>query len=150
MQPDKIFYNLKLKFSQATQDPALGAVIIPSDKLLEVAQCLKGGEFNFDNLHCVTAVDRIEKIELVYIFFSTCSRNRLILKVFLPQDKLRVESLALLWKSANWFEREIYDLFGVIFVNHPHLVRILNPESWKDFPLRKNFARQDFVKKERP
>ncbi len=149
MQPDKIFYNLKLKFSQAAEDPGSGAVIIPPDKLLDVAQCLKGGEFNFDNLHCVTAVDRIEKIELVYIFFSSRSRNRLIIKVFLPLDNLRVESLTSLWKSADWFEREIYDLFGVTFVNHPNLLRILNPDAWKDFPLRKNFSRSDFVKKER-
>ncbi len=149
MQPDKIFSLLKLKFSQATQEGSCGAVVIPRERLLDVAKYLISSELSFDNLHCITAVDRQERIELVYIFFSLQARHNLTVKVYLTPDDLKVESLASFWKSADWFEREIYDLFGVTFRNHPNLRRILNPEDWKDHPLRKNFSRSDFIKKER-
>ena len=62
-------------------------------------------------------------------------------------DDLTVESLAHLWKSADWLERETYDFYGIKFLNHPDLRRIMNPDSWTDFPLRKDFARADFIKK---
>ena len=68
----------------------------------------------------------------------------LTLKVFLSLDDPTVETLSGLWKSADWLEREVFDLFGVKFLNHPDLRRILNPDEWTDYPLRKNFDRPDF------
>ena len=71
----------------------------------------------------------------------------LTLKVFVPLDDLTVESLAGLWRSADWLERETYDLFGIKFLHHPDLRRILNPEEWDYYPLRKNFTHPEFFPK---
>ena len=81
---------------------------------------------------------------MVYHLFTFKNRFMLTLKVFLTMEDLTVESLAHLWRSADWLEREVFDLFGVKFLNHPDLRRILNPDEWTDYPLRKNFDRPDF------
>lgn len=107
---------------------------VPKDGLIEAAQRLLGR--GFDNLHCITAVDNRDHIELVYSFYSLKEHAAVTLKVRLSGD-LSVESLARSWKSADWLEREVFDLFGVIFLNHPNLKRILNPDEWTIHPLRK-------------
>jgi len=118
---------------------------IPKEALLETARRLAGE--GFDNLHCITAVDKNDGMELIYIFYSTNSRACAILKTRLTLSDLTAESLANIWKSADWLEREVYDLFGVKFLNHPNLKRILNPNDWDVHPLRKDFSRPDFIKK---
>lgn len=122
-------------------------VDIPKESLLETARRLLGE--GFDNLHCITAVDRIQDIELIYIFYSIDKHACVILKTRVALNNLTIESLANIWKSADWLEREIYDLFGVKFLNHPNLTRILNPDDWDVHPLRKDFSRPDFIKKPR-
>ena len=108
---------------------------ISKESLLEAARRLAGE--GFDNLHCITAVDRNDSVELIYIFYSMNSRACTILKTRLALNDLSVESLANIWRSADWLEREVYDLFGVKFLNHPNLKRILNPDEWTIHPLRK-------------
>lgn len=125
------------------------AVIVPKDSLLETAQYLKNGPLAFDNLHCITAIDRRERIELVYTLYSIREHRGITLKIYLTLEDLNVPSLAAVWKSANWLEREAYDLFGVIFLNHPDLRRILNPYDWKGYPLRKDYAHPEFIAKPR-
>lgn len=123
-----------------------GAVVIGKESLLAAAKILKGSSLAFDSLHCVTAVDRKDKIEVVYHLYTFKHRFMLTLKVFLAMDDVTVETLSGVWHSANWLEREAYDLFGVKFLNHPDPRRILNPEEWTDFPLRKDFDRPDFYR----
>lgn len=118
---------------------------IPKEALLETAHRLLGD--GFDNLHCITAVDKIQELELIYIFYSMDKHDCVILKTRLVLNDLTVESLAKIWKSADWLEREVYDLFGVKFLNHPDLKRILNPDDWDVHPLRKDFSRPDIIKK---
>ena len=125
------------------------AVIIPKDSLLETARYLKNGPLAFDNLHCITAIDRRERIELVYTLYSIREHRGITLKIYLTLEDLNVPSLAAVWKSANWLEREVYDLFGVIFLNHPDLRRILNPYDWKGYPLRKDYTHPEFIAKPR-
>jgi NADH-quinone oxidoreductase subunit C len=149
VRQDEILKLVKEKFPEAAQEESTKALIIPKAMLLGVADFLRNQELAFDNLHCVTAVDRIEKIELVYIFQAIEKRHTLMIKIYLALDDLKVESLASVWKSADWFEREIYDLFGVYFLNHPDLRRILTPYNWDVHPLRKDFSRPDFIKKPR-
>ena len=118
---------------------------ILKDALLDTARRLAGE--GFDNLHCITAVDKNDNIELVYIFYSMNNRACTILKTRLALNDLTVESLANIWRSADWLEREVYDLFGVKFLNHPNLKRILNPDDWDTHPLRKDFSGPDLIKK---
>lgn len=122
------------------------AVVIKKESLLEVARFLREDPWAFENLHCVTAVDRRDKMELVYHLYSFKLRFMLTLKAFLPMEDLAVETFSGIWKSADWLEREVYDLFGIKFLNHPDMRRILNPEEWTDYPLRKNFDRPDFIR----
>ncbi len=149
MQPSEIFALISKKFPGASQEDLTWAVIVPKDQLLGVVDYLKRGELLFDNLHCITAVDRKEKIELVYIFYSLKNRHQITLKIYLPRDNSEVESLTKFYRSADWFEREVYDLFGVRFLNHPDLRRILNPYDWQGYPLRKDYSHPDLIKKPR-
>ena len=95
----------------------------------------------FDQLTDLTAVDypsREERFELVYIFLSMSLNARILIKSSIKiEDK--IESISLLYKSANWLERECYDLFGIYFLNHPDLRRIMTDYNFEGHPLRKDF-----------
>ncbi|MDD4879466.1 MAG: NADH-quinone oxidoreductase subunit C [Candidatus Omnitrophica bacterium] len=118
---------------------------IPREALPETARRLVSE--GFDNLHCITAVDKKDDIELIYTFYSMDKHACVTVKTRLPLDDLNIESLANLRRSADWLEREVYDLFGVKFLNHPNLKRILNPDDWDVHPLRKDFSSPDLIKK---
>ena len=95
----------------------------------------------FDQLTDVTAVDypsRNLRFELVYIFLSMKKNKRLIIKIYLKEGE-GVESITSIYKAANWYERECYDLFGVEFFNHPDLRRIMTDYNFEGHPLRKDF-----------
>lgn len=79
-------------------------------------------------------------IEVVYHLYSYTHRHYVILKVRVPRDQPVVPSVEPVWKAANWLEREIYDLLGVVFRDHPDLRRLLMPEDWVGYPLRKDFV----------
>jgi NADH-quinone oxidoreductase subunit C len=115
-------------------------VEIRVDRLLEVARWLRGApEARFEFLTDVTAVhwpDDPEPMEIVYHFFSLERNDCLRVKVR-TGDHGPVPSLCGLWNSANWNEREVFDMFGVTFDGHPDLRRILMPDDYTDHPLRK-------------
>ena len=112
-----------------------GETSIAKNEIVEAARRILSE--GFDNLHCITAIDRKEYIELVYTFYSIKNKSAATLKTRLSPDDLSIESLARSWRSADWLEREVYDLFGVRFLNHPNLKRILNPDEWTIHPLRR-------------
>ena len=144
MQNSEVLQKIKNKFPDIAIEETPQALVVPKASLLAVAGFLKN-EVNFENCHCVTAVDRKDKMELVYHLYSTPNHFMLTLKAVVPLDDLTVESVTGLWRSADWLEREVYDLFGIKFLNHPDLRRIMNPDHWTDFPLRKDFKREDFI-----
>jgi NADH-quinone oxidoreductase subunit C len=99
-----------------------------------------------DHLADLTAVDFSTypgdtgpRFEVVYNMISTVHRHRIRLKVRVPEEDPRVDSVASIWQTANWHERETYDLMGVRFDGHPDLRRILLPEDWQGHPLRKEY-----------
>ena len=125
---------------------ALGetTVFVPREHIVEVCAYLKttpGLEFNF--LSDICGFDRgpeeEARIEVNYHLFSTTKFHRLRLKVVLNEDDAHVPTVTGVWRTANWHERETYDLFGVIFDNHPDLRRILLPDDWQGHALRKDF-----------
>ena len=129
-------------------------VRVGRERLVEVATFLRDDSaLAFDHLADVTAVDylsynpdggppgegRTPRYDAVYHFYSLTLNHRLRLKVGLAEDDATVPSLTGVWPSANWGEREVYDLYGLTFSGHPDLTRILTPEDWQGHPLRKDY-----------
>jgi NADH-quinone oxidoreductase subunit C len=118
--------------------------IVPRAQIVSACQYLKstpGLEFNF--LSDLCGFDRgpeeEPRFEVNYHLFSTTKHHRVRLKVLLNEDDLHVPSVTGVWRTANWHERETYDLFGIIFDEHPDLRRILLPDDWQGHALRKDF-----------
>ena len=102
-------------------------------------------ELRFAVLAEVTAVDfwpREPRFELIYILISLEHRLRVRLKVRLAGDAAHVATVCSVWPAANWLEREVWDLFGIVFDGHPDPRRLLMPEDWEGFPLRKDYPVQ--------
>ena len=128
-------------------------VFIPADRNLEILRWLRDDpEQRYDLLRDVTAVDygAGTPLQVVYQLFSITHRRALCLKCELPLDGLEIDSACSLWHTADWLEREVYDLFGITFKGHPDLRRILMPEDYdeghplrKDFPLRGRYSRAE-------
>jgi NADH-quinone oxidoreductase subunit C len=96
----------------------------------------------FDFLADVTCVDWFPsepRFEVVYHLLSIAKKERVRLKVRLGSSSLALDSVTSVWPAANYFEREVYDLFGMRFTGHPHLRRLLMPEDWEGHPLRKDY-----------
>lgn len=111
--------------------------VIKKEDILKAAGKVK--EMGFDQLSVITGIDYQDRFEVIYNFFSYKKKENLVLKVILDHDAPAVDSLASLWKGADWLERETYDLVGVKFTGHPNLTRILLPEGWQGHPLRKDY-----------
>jgi NAD(P)H-quinone oxidoreductase subunit J len=121
---------------------------VSPDLLLAVATALYEQGFNY--LQCQGAYDLGPGKDLVsfYHLIKVADDSRqpmeVRLKVFLPRQNPRVASVYWLWKSADWQERESYDMYGIIYEGHPNLKRILMPEDWVGWPLRKDYVSPDF------
>ncbi len=145
MELAQIVQSINEKFPGSITEEPKTFLVIKRESLLEVAKFLKE-TLSFENCHCISGVDYKDKMAVVYHLYSFKHHFMLTVKVYLALDNLTVETLSGLWKSANWLERETYDFFGIKFLNHPDLRRILNPDEWTDWPLRKNFDRPDFYR----
>ncbi len=96
----------------------------------------------FERICGVSAIDRYPmepRFEVVYFVHSISRNVRVKLKVALPGADPAVESITPVWEGANWYEREAFDLFGIRFLGHPNLKRIMMPEGWEGHPLRRDF-----------
>ena len=119
---------------------------VAGDAIVDVCRFLRDGAgLNFEVLSDLTALDwpKEEKIQVVYHLFSYSHNHQTVLKVDLPRDNPKIATVEGVWKVANWFEREVYDLFGVIFEGHGDLRRIMLPEDWLGYPLRKDYVEQE-------
>jgi NADH-quinone oxidoreductase subunit C len=99
-------------------------------------------QLQYNALADVTCVDWYPlepRFEVVYQLFSTTKKKYVRLKVRLPGNDANIDSLTPIWPGANFFEREVFDLFGVRFDEHPNLTRIMMPENWEGHPLRKDY-----------
>jgi len=164
MKPAEIINLLELQFGSMIKSKKLDAldpfVVVDAGDLLEVCQFLcDEPQLRFEFLNCISGVDYLEPdpkkvakagfephTEVVYHFSSFTHRHRLVVKVLMPRWKdnqpgqlPEVPSVTSLWKTANWHEREVYDLSGIWFTGHPDLRRILTSEDWVGHPLRKDY-----------
>jgi NADH-quinone oxidoreductase subunit C len=117
---------------------------IPPQSLIEVLSFLKSG-CGFDLLVDITAVDLLEypdaqnRFRVIYALANTATAERLYIRTHLDEPDLTLASAVPLWLGANWMEREVFDMFGIKFAGHPNLKRILMPEEFTAFPLRKDY-----------
>jgi len=139
--------KLKKEYSEKIEEiyffrGILNLVIKPSD-VIEICRYLKtDSDLNFNFLSCVTAVDylgkRDKRFEVVYVLFSIRKHHRIIIKIRVDEGE-EVPSLTALWDTANFQEREVYDMFGIKFSGHPDMTRILMDDDWVGYPQRKDF-----------
>ncbi len=146
MTNEELFEKIKSKFGDyiiehdTFRDEL--SVTIKKEKLIELMKFLHDDpELQFDYLVMMTAVDfpeREERFDLVYELRSIPHKMIMRVKTRTKEDE-PVDSVVSIWNSANWDERETYDMFGIKFNNHPDLRRILMPEDWEGYPLRKDY-----------
>jgi len=120
--------------------------VVAADKLVEACTFLRDDDrLQLDFLQCITAVDypRDEKLTTVYHLYSYSKHHSFVVKAELPRDNPLCPSVTGVWKTANWLEREQYDLLGVQFTGHPDLRRLLMPDDWVGYPMRKDYKEGD-------
>lgn len=118
-------------------------VVVPAAQLLSALQAAK--KIGFDQLTDVTCVDLLEysnavdRFEVVYLLLNVDSGERLTLKTYVNDPNPTLASATQVWHGADWLEREVYDMYGIVFEGHPNFKRLLLPEEFQSFPLRKDY-----------
>ena len=155
MAPEQIATLLKGQFGDAVEAVGLDtphpSLLVKAERWPEVAACLRDEpQLQLNCLRCVSGVDRLadDVIEVVYDLISMQAGgrgalwkadNEIAVKVRVPRDGGHLASVADIWPAADWHEREVFDMFGVVFDGHPDLRRILCPDDWVGYPLRKDY-----------
>jgi len=145
---DSALGNEIIKDVDETSTPA--TIIIEADQLKALMNFLHQTDgLYFDSLSCITALDNgleSNELELVYNLYSIPYDHHLMVKVKLDRANPKIDTLTDIWRTADWHEREAYDLMGIHFVGHPDLRRILMPADWEGFPLRKDYKEQTYYR----
>jgi NADH-quinone oxidoreductase subunit C len=141
---NELVQRLKFRFGEAIREATLdrkqAIVTIAADQLREISRYCRDEE-KFDMLVDLTAVDwpkREKRFDVILILYSFAKNERVRLKAHAGESE-PVPSVCEIWPVANWLERECYDMFGIVFKGHPNLTRILMPDEWQGYPLRKDY-----------
>ncbi len=152
MNPKDIFELLKKEIGdQALElvekeyhDPF---IVVRANSIVETCLVLRDDPNTlFDYLVNLSGVDDKDKFVVVYHLYSLKHRHRIVLKVYLDRENPHIPTVERVWRSANWHEREAYDMFGIVFDGHSDLRRILCPYDWEGHPLRKDYKTPDYYK----
>lgn len=142
-----MFDELKEKFEILNENiilPNIHEFYIKKEDIKSVLHYLKNASGTmFLRLDCIIAKDNLNNYSLTYLLNSEKYNTKCAISYYIDYDNPETESIFDIYKNANWDEREIFDLFGIIFENHPNLKRILLPNSFKGHPLRKNYVLED-------
>ena len=151
MTANEIHDKIKSQFPDAILEFKPDAVTEPyimvrHDAIREITKFIsEDPDLKLDYLMCLSGVDFNDgNLGVIYHLFSLEKRHRIVIKVKVPKDKPEVPSVESIWKTADWHEREAFDLFGIVFLDHPDLRRILLPDDWEGFPLRKDYKVQEY------
>jgi NADH-quinone oxidoreductase subunit C len=160
MPAQEIHKILKSKFGDTYIDAELSAaggsasvgfatqfwIGIAPDKTKEICLFLRDeSALQFDFLSCLSGMDYNNgAFGVVYHLSSMVHKHKIVLKTHCTKENMHVQSVSVVWGTANWHEREAFDLFGIIFDEHPDLRRILLPDDWEGHPLRKDYKVQEF------
>jgi len=151
--PKEIAEKIKEKFPDQVVDVAefrdQVSVIVKRDQIVAMLRYLHDDPLlSFDHLQDLTAVDYLNKkdvrFEVVYNLYSIRFRHNIRIRAQVPDNDPKISSVVPIWAGANWHERECFDMFGIVFSGHPDLRRILMPEDWEGYPLRKDYPLKGF------
>jgi len=150
MTPQEIHDNLRAKFADAVVEAKLDAlqpwIRVAANWTREIALFLRDEQtFQFDFMSCLSGVDYNDgNLGIVYHLFSMVHKHKIVIRVSCPKDNPRIHSVQDVWGTANWHEREAFDMYGIQFDGHPDLRRILCPDDYPGHPLRKDFQVPEF------
>lgn len=155
MKSEEIYEVLTEQFGEAilgfeTEQAGDPSILIAAPAVADVCEYLAQTDtLAFDSLMCLSGVDlsaRDEELTIVYHLYAMRHRHKLVLKVAVPKADPHLPSVARIWKTADWHEREAYDLYGILFEGHSDLRRILLPDDWEGYPLRKDYKEPEFYR----
>jgi NADH-quinone oxidoreductase subunit C len=150
MTAAEILENVKSEFGDSVVESKLDVlqpwILVAPERMREIAYFLRDEPaMQFDYLMCLSGVDYNNgKLGAVYHLFSTVHRHKIVLKAECTKADAHVQSVSAVWGTANWHEREAFDLIGIVFDEHPDLRRILLPDDWEGHPLRKDYKVSEF------
>jgi NADH-quinone oxidoreductase subunit C len=150
MTAEEILQHIKSRFGEAIRTSEVrrgeACLTITGEQNLDVCRYVKE-ELGYEYLNCLSGVDWIgeNEMEVVYAISSLRQPGKIVLRARVPRSAPVLHSVVALWGTANWHEREAFDLLGIRFENHPDLRRILLPEDWIGYPLRKDYQDERFV-----
>jgi NADH-quinone oxidoreductase subunit C len=144
MSPAEIAALLKETFGgkilESRPDGPCPWSLVEPAAVLEVCRFLREDErLDMDHLELLGGVDYKDRLEVVYVVSSLKQAHRYVIKSRLQREAPKIQTVESVWKVANWHERETYDMFGIIFEGHSDLRRILCPDDWEGYPLRKDY-----------
>jgi len=115
-------------------------ILVDSSLFRSMVQQLRSdNDTNLDYLFCLTCIDWKTHLTVVYHLSSASFRHNIVVKVNLDRNNPEIETVCDIWRGAELFEREVYEMFGVTFLNHPDLRRLILPDDWNGWPLRKDY-----------
>ena len=150
MLAQEIYDALKANFGDAIieikdEKPSDAFIIVKAENLFDICLELRdNSEMLFDYLMCLSGVDSGDSLTAVYHLYSFKYSHKIVIKTLVPKTQPDVPSVELVWRSADWHEREAYDLIGINFTGHHNLIRILCPYDWEGHPLRKDYVTPEF------
>jgi NADH-quinone oxidoreductase subunit C len=150
MEAQQLFETLKATFGDAIleckSDVLQPYIVIAPDKTKRVAEFLHDDPATqFNSLKCLSGVDYNDgKLGVVVHLNSMTLGHHIVVKYFCTKENPHVQSICSVWATANWHEREAFDLFGIVFDEHPDPRRILLPDDWEGYPLRKDYRTPEF------
>lgn len=154
MTSQEIYTRLKEKFGESilSLEEVVGDsyILVIPEAIADAGRYLAEDEaLAFDSLMCLSGVDLSVKdtdLAVVYHLHSMTHRHKVVLKTLVPKEDAHVPTVEHIWKTAQWHEREAYDLYGIIFEHHSDLRRILLPDDWEGYPLRKDYQEPEFYR----
>ena len=150
MTPQEIYDSLKTAFTDAILESKLDAlqpwIAVAPDRTRDICYFLRDtNTLQFDYLMCLSSVDNKDgRLSVVYHLYSMTQKHKIVLKTFCPRDNAHVQTVSSVWGTAEWHEREAFDMMGIVFDEHPDLRRILTPDDYPGHPLRKDFKVPEF------
>ena len=143
-----VYERIKAKFPDAVQQvvecPGDPYAVVKAESIVAICRWLRDDpETRFDLLSSLSGTDDTKSLWVVYHLYSIPKNQRAVLKVQVDRANPSAPSVVGVWRTADWHEREAYDMYGIVFEGHPDLRRILLPEDWPGYPLRKDYEFPD-------